>query len=545
MPYGDTGREPVEQQLHAHEAHASALAAALLLLLWGAVSLFIVPARFRIIDSIDAAVGAIALAWLLTRRDRPDPARTYAFIAVAIASTLVWLPWIAIEWCAVGRPFEAFTIPQVAIITVALVVPRSLVLGIVTMLLFVAEALFTVAYADHVGLHDRLPVGEPFITLYFTLPGVGLLLLRERRRRLARRHVRLRAEAEALARLSPLFADVHRELTSLLAVVSDDLRAIGASSAMAATARSVDRLAAIGAQIGGLAEATPPPPADAAAANAPATECERVFLAGDEQFGAAVFAVVTILLALGWAPLMRAQIGDPFALSVLMSIGAAGTVLALLYATRSRPTQRRGRAALLALFAVVLLAVSLHPRAFIVAGRPFNPFIGQKILMVTLGVTAAGWSSWALPLIVGTAVEALALYFALGFDALKDRISVVEPWVTLVFMATGIAALMLRDQRRVASVALLRAEAEAMAWHRRAVILLALRDQLNTPLQTLVLGAKRLELGTPARDLPRLRASIDRLVALSRSLAHLEIPGAAPPASMGRDALPHAPQPAQ
>ena len=70
----------------------------------------------------------------------------------------------------------------------------------------------------------------------------------------------------------------------------------------------------------------------------------------------------------------------------------------------------------------------------------------------------------------------------------------------------------------------MRAESEASTLHRRAVTLLALRDQLNTPLQTLVVGLARLELQEPTRDVARIRSALDRLVALSRELAQLEIP---------------------
>ncbi|HEX6837738.1 MAG TPA: hypothetical protein VF334_14260, partial [Polyangia bacterium] len=142
-----------------------------------------------------------------------------------------------------------------------------------------------------------------------------------------------------------------------------------------------------------------------------------------------------------------------------------------------------------------------------------------------------------LPLILVTAADALALYWMLGFGALKDRLSVTEPWTTLVFMAVGIVALLQRDQRRVASLALLRAEARASEQHRRAAMLLALRDQLNTPLQTLVIGAARLTARDPGHDLSRVQAAIDRLVALSRELARLDIPLESQLASIGAHEL--------
>ena len=55
-------------------------------------------------------------------------------------------------------------------------------------------------------------------------------------------------------------------------------------------------------------------------------------------------------------------------------------------------------------------------------------------------------------------------------------------------------------------------------------MLLALRDQLNSPLQTLVAAEARAALSAPAEDAAALRAGIARLVALSRELAQIEVP---------------------
>jgi hypothetical protein len=57
----------------------------------------------------------------------------------AVADTLLVLPWITTEWCALGRPFEAVNVPQIAMLTIALIVPRSLALGIAVVLAFVGE----------------------------------------------------------------------------------------------------------------------------------------------------------------------------------------------------------------------------------------------------------------------------------------------------------------------------------------------------------------------------------------------------------------------
>ncbi|HEX6836203.1 MAG TPA: hypothetical protein VF334_06495, partial [Polyangia bacterium] len=380
--------DPAERKIDAHEAHASATVTALLLLLWGAVSVFIVPPRFRVVDVTHTCVGTVALVYWLATRHRPRERLAYAFCAAAVLDTVLVLPWITAEWCAIGRPFEAVTVPHLAMLTVALVVPRSFALRIVTMSLFLAEGLFVTFYAHHVGVAARLPVGEPFTTLIFVVPSVGLVLLRDRRRWLARRHIRLRAETEALGRLSPLFADVRDRLTAQLHVLSTELDAFAASPVRSSIERSVGRLADVDAKLSALVE---PSPAPSAAADAAATGVERAFLAADEQLGAVGFAILTFLVALLWVPVAATQYGSAFTASVVVAGVTACAVLWLLVMRHRAPSPRRSRAALLTLFVILLVTVSLNQRTFLDVQRPVTPFTGQKLLMVILGLTAASW----------------------------------------------------------------------------------------------------------------------------------------------------------
>jgi hypothetical protein len=104
---------------------------------------------------------------------------------------------------------------------------------------------------------------------------------------------------------------------------------------------------------------------------------------------------------------------------------------------------------------------------------------------------------------------------------MRDRISWSEPWLTLLFGALGIALLNLSEERRLASVLVLRAEAEQTALLRRTMVYLALRDQINSPLQSLAMsaslfGGQRGEGVVP--DHAELSGAVEQLVALSRKL---------------------------
>lgn len=516
--------DPSQRDVYAREAHASATLLAILMLLWGAVALPLVPAQFRWLDELHVVIGLVGVVWFGATRRRPRAAVGYAFCAAVIAFTLATLPWTTFVWCELRRPFEAVTVPQAAVVCMALIVPRSFALGVVVMALFVAEGLFVSVWANHVGQHALLPIGEPYITVYFCVPAIALLWLREERRRLAARHVALEAETAALARLGPLFVRVRDGLVAQLAVLSPELDRLMASAPMD---RALDRLADVNARVAALVDGAPP--AD--------TTLERAFVAHDAQLGAAVLAGVAAIVGTAWAPVSAARLGVAVGVRNALFAVVALAVFAVLTVTRNRPSQLRGRAALLFVFAAGLAVVSADQLAYLDVTPPFAPFLGHKLLMVTLGVAAAGWSSMGLPLIVATTVDALVLWFALGFGALRDRVSITEPWVTLVFAIVGVGALVMRDQRRVASLGVLREESAATALHRRAVLLLALRDQLNTPLQTLVAGAARLALQSPSRDATRLQEGIARLVALSRELAQIEVPSESQAATLAERTL--------
>ena len=82
----------------------------------------------------------------------------------------------------------------------------------------------------------------------------------------------------------------------------------------------------------------------------------------------------------------------------------------------------------------------------------------------TLGVRSV-WRDRRLRPLALTLIGTIAVYFALDLRAHRDLISEAEPWVTLVFMGIGIAAAVMREQRVLASLRLLRAEAALSAFH--------------------------------------------------------------------------------
>jgi hypothetical protein len=413
---------------------------------------------------------------------------------------------------------EAFTIPQISMVTMALVIPGGWWLGDAALAIFSAESLFAFFYARHLGLDALIPISEPCATVAITILGIGLRMLRRHRRDLAREHVRARAEIVALDRVRPLFVTAREALEAQLATVASEIRARGVDRAdghPTSIIRAIDRLGDLGRKLDDLVAE------EQTRTSAP--DAERRLLEHDAQLGA------TLLVGLGLGLMLLAtlwstfQVGNvPTDLFAATSIVAFAMMVYLLH-TQQRPSSRRALWAVLAMFATALPLVTYNESWLLEVNRPFTPFLAHKVLMVVLGLTMATRFKLGMVLIVATAAEAIALWFALDLGAHGDIISFTEPSITVLYMFIGLVSLRMNEQRQIASIQLLRHEAESSAMQRRALMLLALRDRLNSLLQTLVLRVGALEL--PASSDERIRAAIDRLINLSKGLIELEVPG--------------------
>ncbi len=486
-----------------------------LVVLWGCASLFVDPWEYFGVPSvIQTALAGGLLIYLLRVWNRPQQRVAEVASAILIGYVLLVLPWLVIVWCRFGRPIDAFFLPQIGAISMALVFPGRWWLGVTAMVLFIAESLFAYFWARHVGLQALIPVTEPFATVAVAMLGIALFVLRRERRGLARQHVRVQSEIQALERARPLFARAQEELAQQLAVLAADPGgAVGALCSRGAIGRALERLDGLRGKLANLALG------ERAVASAP--EAERQLVARDAQFGATLLAALIAALAVPATLTARALLGRVL-LPLIVQFVFAFLIVSYLFATRHQPSSRRALWAVLALLASQLPAIAYHQSWLLALERPYEPFLGHKLLMAALGLTMATRFRLGIALILVTALNAMVLWFVLDLGAHRELIALGEPINTLGYVLIGIASLRILEQRQIASVQLLRAEAEASAMHRRARMFLALRDRLNSPLQTLVLGA-----GSKASDPPdggdRSRAAIDRLVVLSRDLADLDV----------------------
>ena len=156
-----------------------------------------------------------------------------------------------------------------------------------------------------------------------------------------------------------------------------------------------------------------------------------------------------------------------------------------------------------ALPAIIVIAL-LIAGAIFVADRPGDVSLVWQGWRIDTSVAVL---IFGVALIAVTAANALALWFVLGLEAHRDIIPLAEPWLVLIVMLVGLVSLRMLEQRQIASFQLLRARSTALAMQRQTAMFLALRDRLNSPLQTLVLGAGGASASLPDADAARMRAA--------------------------------------
>jgi hypothetical protein len=497
------------------EAHRAAVVWAVLFVLWGGISLLIVPWRVFLFTNVSqTVVGAAALLYLACTWRRPARVVADTIIAAFVVYALVFLPWASITWCRLGYPVEAFTVPQVAIVSIALLLRARWPLVVAATSLFILESFVPFVYARHAGLAHLLPINEPLATVGISAVGGGLLVLRRHRQQQARRYVRLRAELNAIDQMRPALAHTISELEEPLLELQRDVPLADRASVLSRCVGStLDRLGRLRGQLAHLTQV-----------DAPSADAEQRYLDRDAQYGALVFAALMTAISVGTTWWVAEWVGSPLTVICALNVVLDLTLVLTLATTRDQPSARR------ALFVVVVimvtsLAIANAVQVDIVAiGRPYIAFVSHKYLMCTLGLTLTTRFRLGLLLIGITATNAAVLWFGLDLAEHRALITNAEPFATLIFMLIGVLALRMLEQRKLASIQLLRAEAAASGAQRSAAILFALHDRLNSPLQTLTLAATAVTRDLPVPNGERVQQSIDRLVELSRELAAIDLP---------------------
>jgi hypothetical protein len=515
----------------------------LLLIWWAALELLLMRALPPTPFVVMLVAGSATLVYFLATWGRTNVRLVTAIFGVAVTATLFGeIPWETLRWCQLARPWEAFVAPHLAMVSLALVLPASPLIGILLVGLFATECVVMAVYMRSLGFGFLVPALEPCVSIELGFIGVGLLVLRAQRNTLTNRHVRLLAETDALRTMAPLRQSMRAQLPIESAAIAAALsrlrapataiaypaymdRALARISALQKRLDALDRPTAVAldeAEPGGggaSAEAESPPPDSGTAP----TGSERLLLAREATLGATILGVLTVITVTLFELSFRAVQAEGLTMRASPSIGAAVGILnlvmmGLLLLPRPRPSERRALAFVAVVLPILLFATSYNQAALLALDRPFEALAGHRALMVIIALVFARRLWLAISLVVGVWLVAMGLYFGLHLGAHKDILPLAEPWPTIAFMFIGVVACLMREDRRLAEVRLLHAECEKLALQRREDMYFAVRDLLNSPLQTLVAGMAQLKLTYSDAELREVEGPIDRLVGLSRRL---------------------------
>jgi hypothetical protein len=245
------------------------------------------------------------------------------------------------------------------------------------------------------------------------------------------------------------------------------------------------------------------------------SEAERQFYARDAQDSTRTLVVSLLVVAL--ASLFAAR---QRSLLLQLLFGAQGVVLLVIFwilqRTRARPSERRGVALYLASM-LPFLAILVYSQHQMARGgsEAFEPLTATKLSIIVAALAAPRRRWIGLTIIFVAAIEGLAIFYLFHFDALRDRIPMAEPWPILLYALVAMGLLVMREQRRVASLWRLRADREAAALLRQSGLLLAVLDQMGTPLQVLTLETSIVRQQHPDRtDVVEMEQAVRTLTAV-------------------------------
>jgi hypothetical protein len=475
-----------------------------------------------------AAASAVAFGYLLATRAHPRLRAVQVICGLLLVPYFAIVPWSALRWLDLGRPWEAFVVAHVAMVSVAIVVPRSFRLSIAGLLVFFVEAIAIYVYFVRIGVpRASLPSNEIMSIVSFVLVGIFIAVVRRQRRRLVSRYLKAEAEMATLERLSPFLRDVVDEMGQALTVLSRALAGLGESDRSVERARkAAERLAATRLQLETLNQPS------AAASQPGSAASEQLFHARDAQQSALWFALIFLV---GTPIFVSTALSHSW--STLVALWALpGLVAALaiwqLRRTRERPSELRGTVAFLLVLLPWFGILAIAQPVLVHEGKAFEPFLAIKGLLPMVPLLAPRRLWLGLLLTLCLVVEGFVLYHAYHFNRLGDRIPSGEPWTLLLYLLIGIALLAMRDQRRVMSLRLLRAERQAATLWRQAQVSLALLDQVGSPLQVLALTTAALERSNATdADVRAMSQAVERIQQACARIPHADLRAPAHPLS--------------
>lgn len=204
------------------------------------------------------------------------------------------------------------------------------------------------------------------------------------------------------------------------------------------------------------------------------------------------------------------------ALHVLMCLGLVGLLLAGRQRLGARDVEACFAGAVLPFLPIYAVAEWAMARS----GLIWVPMTGHRLTMLAIGVLAPTRLGLGGGLVGAFALESVVLWYGLRLGSNPGVRSPWEPWVTLIYGGVGFALLAYRVRSHTIEQRLREVRAQAETLERLARVFLAVRDAVNTPLQTLELSVALLRKRHPETEVTAvmLERSVQRLRSLTQRL---------------------------
>jgi hypothetical protein len=219
---------------------------------------------------------------------------------------------------------------------------------------------------------------------------------------------------------------------------------------------------------------------------------------------------VASVLGLANAPNAEHPIAIVRVVSVLWSAGILGLLIA----------RRSSGSLLLSKAAFALVPLPLFPTFWLLVGErtlhdlPFEAFFRQELVCIVYALETPPSAAISVGMIAAFTLDALVLLWWLGPHSHLVAAQTWQPWTILLWGACAVAIALYRASGQRQAVAMVAAVEREAAMKRLVYAHLAVRDLVNTPLQTL-----KISLSLMADRFPEAHAL---QVAMSRSVERLD-----------------------
>jgi hypothetical protein len=250
----------------------------------------------------------------------------------------------------------------------------------------------------------------------------------------------------------------------------------------------------------------------------PEARTAEAFVTQRSAFTMSVLITVACVLAIVNSPVPE----HPLLVARILSVAWALVNIGVLVALRKKPRLWVARTA----FAVVPLP--LFPTFWLVLGErtlhalPYETFVREEIMCIIYALDTPPSAAITLVVICAFTVDSLVLFLTVSPHPDLLAVQGWQPWTILIYGACAAALALFRAHRQRREVSLIVEAERAAALQRLGRAYLAMRDLINTPLQTLHVSLSLLTARSPAARpvTDAMRRSVERLTEVSLILAN-------------------------